>query len=219
MGWVTDVDATSQPLWHIGDPCLPKRGGPEQKELEQLAEARREKNDVSNKATASIKEEIQEQEAAMLKILNELKSSSWGPIEIDIRKRVCRHVQAMGNGDFKLACVRKEQLSNIEQIRVAKVEIWKMQCHADNNETISEMEFALRSGNNKLDKLETTERRLREDEESLEVDMTTSMQRFRDLVSQRPQLEGKFGTAQDDVWKVTYEEHDAHIQLWKNTFE
>merc|ERR1719210_1782408 len=196
--WV--IDAASEPLWHIGEPCLPKRDGTEQKELEQLAEERREKNDMSNKAAASIKEEIQEQEAKMLKILNELKSSSWGPIETDIRKRVCGHVRAMENGDFQLACLRKEQLTNIEQIRVAKIDIWKIQCHADNNEAISEMELALRSGNSKLDKLETAERRLREDDESMEEDATKSMQRFRDLASQRAQLEGKLGTAQDDVW-------------------
>jgi len=215
--WV--IDAASEPLWHIGDPNLPKRDGPEQKELEQLAEERRAKNDMSNTAAASIKEEIHEQEGKMLKILNELKSSSWGPIEMDIRKRVCGYVRAMETGDFQLACLRKEQLSNIEQIRVAKVDIWKMQCHSDSNESISEMEIALRSGNNEQDKLDATEKRLREDEESMEEDTAKVTQRFRDLYSQRAELKDKFGTAQDDVWKVTYEEHDAHIQLWKNTFE
>mmetsp|Transcript_12899 Transcript_12899/g.25364 ORF Transcript_12899/g.25364 Transcript_12899/m.25364 type:complete len:442 (+) Transcript_12899:51-1376(+) len=215
--WV--VDATTEPLWHIGDPCLPKKGGPEQQELEQLAEARREKNDMSNKAAASIKDEIQEQEVKMLKILNELKSSSWGPIEIDIRKRVCGHVRAMENGDVQLACLRKEQLLNIEQIRVAKVDIWRLQCHADSNDAISEVEIALRSGDNKMEKLEPTERRLRSHEETMEDDVTKAMQKVQDIISQRAQLEAKCGKAQDDVWKVTYEEHDALIQLWKNTFE
>jgi len=215
--WV--IDAESEPLWHIGDPCIPKRGGPEQKELEELAEARRAKNDLSNKAAATIKEEIQEQEAKMLRILGELKSSSWGPIEIDIRKRVCGHVRAMENGDFQLACLRKEQLLNIEQIRIAKVDIWRLQCHADNNEAISEMEIALRAGNNNMDTLEPVERRMRDFEETMEQDVTRSMERFQELTSDRAQLWAKFGKAQDDVWRVTYEEHDAQIQMWKNTFE
>jgi len=94
-----------------------------------------------------------------------------------------------------------------------------MQSHADTNEAISEMEIALDNGNNDLDKLETTDKRLRENEQNLEEDLTKSMQRLQDLISQRTPLESKFGTAHDDVWKVTYEEHDAHAQLWKNTFE
>lgn len=215
--WV--LDAMEEPLWHLADVNIPTRDSPERDILYGHAEDRRMANDIINQSAGDIKQDIQMHEAKMCDIMGDLRGSSWGPIEIDIRRRVCAHMRAMEHADFKLASVREEMIQNIESIRTAKVGLWKLNTFADVNSAISELELAMLSGNYDTKKLVQTDAYLREQKDTMEVDMTNTWNRVQSLVTACQIEEKNLTPGQEDIWDVKPDTQDGHLQLWKKTFE
>lgn len=216
--WV--LDAMEEPLWHVGDVNIARRGGPEHEVMLAHAEECRMQNDIISHSATDIKQDIQLHETKMLEVIDDLRTSNWGPIEIDIRRRVCAHMRAMEHADFQLASVREEQIQNIEQIRVAKVGVWRLLTHADVNSTISELELAMLTGKYEPDKLVSIDAKLRKEKDAMEVDMTKTWERVQKLAAECKRSEAKLVEDQADLaWTVKGDTEDMHLQLWKLTFE
>jgi len=108
---------------------------------------------------------------------------------------------------------------NIEQIRVAKVAIWKLFTHADVNNTISELELAMLAGRYDPQKLVQTDTKLRQEKDAMEADMAKTWSRVQALVSACQDNETKLANDEGDFWSVKSDTEDMHLQLWKATFE
>lgn len=215
--WV--LDAMEEPLWHVGDANIARRGGPEHEVMLAHAEECRMQNDIISHSASDIKQDIQLHETKMLEVIDDLRTSNWGPIEIDIRRRVCAHMRAMEHADFQLASVREEQIQNIEQIRVAKVGIWRLFTHADVNNTISELELAMLAGRYEPQQLVSMDAKLRKEKDAMEVDMAKTWDRVQKLAAECKKNEATLALDQGDPWNVKHDTEDMHLQLWKLTFE
>eukprot|EP00931_Biecheleriopsis_adriatica_P077437 TRINITY_DN51002_c0_g1_i1.p1 TRINITY_DN51002_c0_g1~~TRINITY_DN51002_c0_g1_i1.p1 ORF type:complete len:484 (+),score=121.24 TRINITY_DN51002_c0_g1_i1:74-1525(+) len=213
-------------LWSVADTKLFATSASKKAECERQADSLRAKCDALESDVKRIKESISKAEAGMLGALDVLRKSEWGPMEADYRRKVAKSMRQIEADDEWLARTRFEQLLMLENVRVTKVERWRLDWADRVNDEVTAASDAMRAGAKawwdgaERVALETLEQELFKQKHQLDSIAQKTYLRLEETIKQTHEIECHLRDhGEAPAWDLGGEQQDLYFDLLAHTCE